>query len=124
MRKLIRHGGFHPAYSLLMPLALLMLASACTKLTYNIENAKVAALATATDYLETQCAFPVDLLVMSAEEQEIEALAPNGRFFHVIIEVRTNGEAIGEVNIFVHDNIRFLGFPVPHNEVAGSSVRC
>ena len=31
---------------------------------------------------------------------------------------------LGEIYVFVHNNVKFMGFEIMNNEIAGNSVRC
>jgi hypothetical protein len=64
------------------------------------------------------CPFP------SINEAVVDALAPHSHFFEVALEARAQNRVLGEIYVFVHNNIRFMGFSIMNNEIAGSSVRC
>lgn len=81
-------------------------------------------MATVRDYVNSECSLPLDLSILSIDEEEVAALAPNSRFFHVAIEVREKTKVVGEVSVFVRNNIRIFGFPITNNEIAGTTLMC
>lgn len=101
-----------------------MFFSACTKLIHDEQSAGEAALKTAMDYVNEVCSFPVELSISSITEEVVDSLAPHSHFFMVVLEARAQNRMLGEIYVFVHNNVRFMGFAIMNNEIAGSSVRC
>ena len=98
--------------------------AACTKLIHDEQSAGEAALETAMDSVNQRCSFPVELSISSITEAVVDSLAPHSHFFHVVLEARAQDRVLGEIDVFVHNNVRFMGFAIMNNEIAGSGVRC
>ncbi len=98
--------------------------SACTKLIHDEQSAGEAALEKAMDYVSEVCSFPVELSISSITEAVVDSLAPHSHFFEVALEARAQDRVLGDIYVFVHNNVRFMGFAIMNNEIAGSSLRC
>lgn len=97
----------------------------CTELRYTQDAAEEVATQVAVDYLGQVCWMEVDLEIISAERNEVlDESGRSDKFYSVTVLAVSNGNPIGEMEIYVHDNIRFLGIPIQNNEIAGISVRC
>jgi hypothetical protein len=92
--------------------------AACTKLIHDKQSAGEAALKKAMDDLSQECSYPVELSISSITEEVVDSLAPHSHFFYVVLEARAQNRVLGEIHIFVHNNVRFLGFPIMNNEYA------
>ena len=101
-----------------------MFFSACTKLIHDEQSAAEAALKTAMDSVNQRCGYPVELSISSITEEVVASLAPHSHFYIVVLEARAQNRMLGEIYVFVHNNVKFMGFAIMNNEIAGNSVRC
>ncbi len=98
--------------------------AACTKLIHDEQSAGEAALETAMDSINRRCSYPVELSISSITEAVVDSLGPHSHFFHVVLEARAQDRVLGQIDVFVHNNVRFMGFAIMNNEIAGINVRC
>jgi hypothetical protein len=101
-----------------------MFFAACTKLIHDQQSAAEAALRTAMDSVNQRCGYPVELSISSINEAVVDSLAPHSHFFMVVLDARAQNRMLGEIYVFVHNNVKFMGFAIMNNEIAGTSVRC
>ncbi len=94
------------------------------KLTYDPDKAGQSAAWSAREMVKEACGFEPDVVVQSVEELTLGERAPDGRTFDVRLDILRKGNSIGEVYMFVSDNIKILGIPIRDNDVTANTVRC